>query len=946
MPTTALPPSPHIRDDDIVAFGRYQLLPSLRLLLRDGIRIDVGERAVEVLSVLVASPGEVVSKDALLSRVWPQEVVEENNLQAQISALRKALGTDRQLIATEFSRGYRFTGTVHAHQSHQAHTAQLEGVVSHSLHSAPCGLPRPRSPLVGRTEEMRALQRILATRSLCTLTGPAGIGKTRLAIEAASAASACFADGIYFFDLSQTQSADAVAPGFAAALAGRYANSMPAAPDAARALLVVDNCEQLAAACARELEQLLQNDPLLSVLLTSQTPLGMDDEQVYRLGPLALPAAGVDAAEAARCSAVELFVRRVKSADYGFELAPDNVREVVELCRALDGIPLALEIAAARVPSLGLDTVTQDLSRASGLLEARQRGNSERHQSLGHALRWSYLLLQLAEQQVFQELAVFPGDFDGAAAEAVLSPEARRAGRTLDTIASLVDKSLLAPQAGTQPLRYRYLSMLRAYALEQLGERIEAVAERYVGFVAQRVAQAKHDWMSLSTSQWRRQYVHHIDDIRAALDRSLQQQRDHPLGLRILADAAPFWIQLSLHDECRQRMSAALAAPQAPAFAPQQTMVLHAALGTALTWSRGPGPENGLAWTRASDLATELGDREMQLQSAYGLWLHHTRGGRYVQSLHHARHMEELAEEADDPAASLTARRLIGTCQHFLGDQQLALPALEAMLERYVRDDHRGSPFRFGLDQRVVGWAFMSRTLWLTGQPAQARRAAQLAVEEAMELDHACSLCCALIEGSCSVAALSGDVDQVLRLVPQIEQVAAEHGLEFWRLYASAFGLWARMMQTPQTVSPQRLSAALAQFQRNGVDPGYSVLFALLAQALLQCGAAQEANALLTDRLDRLGPALQLWSAPELLRLQCLARVEAAGNAASHASANAPSDMAANAAGTPARLTTALVLARRQGASAWEARITATAIDGSITPRASACAGDSLAPPP
>lgn len=905
MPPPSSPPPPDIRDDDIVAFGRYQLLPGLRLLLRDGLRLDVGERAVAVLSALVASPGEAVGKDALLSAVWPQEVVEENNLQVQISALRKVLGTDRGLIATEFGRGYRFTGTVHTPAAASA---------ARSPHLAPSGLPRPRSLLVGRTEELHALQRILATRSLCTLTGPAGMGKTRLAIEAASAASDCFADGIYFLDLSQTRNAAAVAPGLAAALAGRYANGLSAT---ARALLVVDNCEQLATACAAGLEALLQRDPLLSVLLTSQTPLGMDDEQVYRLGPLALPAAGVEVAEAARCSAIELFVRCVKSADYGFALTPDNVREVVALCRALDGIPLALEIAAARVPSLGLDTVAQDLSQAGGLLEARQRGSSERHPSLGHALQWSYRLLQPGEQQVFQELAVFPGDFDGAAAEAVLGPETRRAARTLDALASLVDKSLLAPQAGTQPLRYRYLGMLRAHALVQLGARTEAVAERHAGFVAQRAAQAKQDWMSLSTRQWRRQYAHHIDDIRAALDHCLPRRRDRPLGLRILADATPFWIQLSLHDECRQRLSAVLALPQAPALAPRQAMVLHAALGTALTWSRGPGPENGQAWMRASELAAAQGDREMQLQSAYGLWLHHLRGGRYTQSLHHAQHMAALAEEAEDPAALLTARRLIGTCQHFLGDQPQAVAALEAMLEHYVRDDHRGSPFRFGLDQRVVGWAFLSRALWLSGQPAQARRAAQLAVDEATELDHACSLCCALIEGSCTVAALAGDVDHVLRLVPRIELLAAEHGLEFWRRYASAFGLWARMMQTPQTVSPQQLGAALAQFERNGFDPAYSVLFALLAQTLLLQGAAPQADALLTERLDRLGPALQLWSAPELLRLQCLARAQAAPDAASHATAEAPD-------GTPAPLGVALALARRQGASAWEARIGAT----------------------
>ncbi|NPT67228.1 hypothetical protein GS910_23795 [Paraburkholderia sp. RL16-012-BIC-B] len=194
----------------MVAFGRYQLFPGLRLLLRDGVRLDVGERALDVLVQLVSTAGQVVSKDSLLSRIWSKEVIEENSLQAQISSLRKILGDDRDLIATEFGRGYRFTGSV---QAHRAVTSSI------GTPQARVGLPSPRSPLIGRVEELLELNRLLGTQTLCTLTGPAGIGKTRLAIEAASESSPCFPDGVYFADLSQL-SAASVSPAISSALAG------------------------------------------------------------------------------------------------------------------------------------------------------------------------------------------------------------------------------------------------------------------------------------------------------------------------------------------------------------------------------------------------------------------------------------------------------------------------------------------------------------------------------------------------------------------------------------------------------------------------------------------------------------------------------------------------------------------------------------------------------
>lgn len=887
--------SPASRDDDMVAFGRYQLFPRLRLLLKDGVRLDVGERALDVLVQLVSTAGQVVSKDSLLSRIWSKGVIEENSLQAQISSLRKVLGDDRDLIATEFGRGYRFTGSVEAHRAVTSSVGAAHARV---------GLPSPRSPLIGRVEELLELSRLLATQTLCTLTGPAGIGKTRLAIEAASESSLYFPDGVYFADLSQL-SAASVSPAMSSALAGLVGTSAQLTSHPGRALLVVDNCEHVTSACAVALERLLEADPRLSVLLTSQTPLGLDGEQVYRLNPLALPLRTVDAANARNYSAVELFVRRVTSADYHFALTEKNVEQVTTLCRALDGVPLALEIAAARVPSLGLAAVTEDLAISSGLLAAQKRQTPGRHRTLGDALQWSYQLLDSVEQAVFQELAIFPGEFTVAAAEHMVSSKLENPTRLVDVLCSLVEKSLITLQAGTQPTRYRYLTMLRAYALEQLANRTAAMIEKHARFVEELVSQAQQDWMSLPTTQWKRQYEHHIDDIRAALDWSLSYSQHCAQGLRILTDSAPFWIQLSLHDECRQRIITVMEDTKFPPVEEHQEMMIQAALATSLTWSRGPVAANKRAWTRAGDLSLRLDHKETQLQAEYGLWLHHLRHGDYAQALDHAKSMADLALRHHDQAALLTARRLIGTSHHFLGNQTESSLEIEAMLDSYARDERHGSHFRFGLDQRVAGWAFLSRTLWLMGNTTKARRAAQIAIDEATALDHACTLCCALAEGSGTLAALSGDVEEVRRVSQQLSQVAGNHGLDFWGLYGSAFSLWAKVFQDPNAVSFTELRSTLETLQSHGFDPAYSVFLSDFANAMLEQGHTREAASLIDTRLagDAAG---QLWNAPELMRIRSRTLSE------KKPSQRGPRSLI---------LQQALTLARAQGAKAWELRI-------------------------
>ncbi|ATF92599.1 ATP-binding protein [Cedecea neteri] len=876
------------RDDDMVVFGRYQLFPDLGLLLRDGVRLEPGERAMAVLRLLVSEAGQVVTKETLLATVWPKEIVEENNLQAQISALRKIFGPDRNLITTVFGRGYCFTATVN---KLQAATSSLP------VATPSAALPRPRSPLIGRERELGEIRKRLIEHTICTLAGPAGIGKTRLLLEVARESASLYPDGVFFADLSSLNAGSDPAPVLRAALAGiRGAGPLQPRP----ALLVIDNCEHLSAACAQEIEHQLQRNELLSILLTSQSPLGLEGEQVYRVGPLTLPPAQPIASEAQRFSAVEFLVQRIQAVDYEFRLGEENVEPILGLCRLLDAVPLALEIVAARVASLGPDAVLADLSGRETLPDTPGR-TASRHRTLTDALDWSYRLLTANEQRVFHALAVFPGEFDLYAAKGLLNQE-----EVSDVVASMVAKSLLVLQAGTRPARYRYLNIVRTYARRGLGEESARLFLRHAQLVADSMVRAREAWAEESSPQWRRQYGYLIDDLRAAADWCFGAGQNAPLGRSILANATPFWIQLSLHGECRQRITAAINDRYNGQATPHEEMLMQAALGSALGWAQGPIEDNGQAWRRAGELADALGDGEMQLQAEYGLWLYHLRSGKYVQAAENGKKMADLATQAGDYGALLTARRLVGTALHFSGEQQAALSEIQALLDRIVDDDSQRAPFRFGLDQRVAGWAFLVRALWVTGDVAKARRAAQLAVEEARALDHACSLCAALAEGTCTLAALTGDIAGVLQVAAQIDAIALEHGLGFWRLYAAAFTFWGRLRQQPETVLPQQIHAMLARLQANGFDPAYSLFLSDFAVALAQKGQPEAAEALIADRLSPLGVNQSLWNLPELMRVQAQIRY---------------ADKPQHALEYSLALQAALLLAQTQTAKGWMQRI-------------------------
>lgn len=805
------------RDDEGTDFGRYRIFPRLRILTRNGNRIEIGPRAIDILWLLVKANGELVTKDYLLETVWSGVVVEENNLQAQMSAIRRALGSDRDMIRTEFGLGYRLV---------RKETSQS---ASEPVPDKPAAraLPMPLTALLGRDTELLELGALFDRFRLMTIVGSGGVGKTRTALEFAQRLADLHGHDVRLAEMAKISDPERVEPSLANALlipslGTHHIRQAFGGSRSGQTTLIVDNCEHLSDAIAEAMEALLTNAPQIKILATSQEPLEISGEQVYRLGPLAVPPKDVtDLETALKFPAFELLVERASANAQTFEI---DVALASAICHRLDGLPLALELAAARIAMLGLNGVLEALNDRFNLLTAGRKTALAKHRTLRATVDWSYHLLDAEEQLMLRRLSVFSSPFDVDAVRAVATPETSNPWHAVDILGRLVSKSLLLLDLSQTSPRYRFLESIRFYGLEKLADDadMKRIMERYAAFILTAARHANEDWKTLSTDEWRSTHASLIDDIRGALDWSFSVNGDMQVGTSILAHATPYWVQLSLHDECRNRISDALER-FADALAPLEEMALQAALGTALSWAVGPVPEADDAWQRALRLAQAHGAFEIELQARYGLWLVSLRSGRFRSSLEHAREMLRCAQDAADPEAAAVAERIAGVSQHFSGNHDLACALLERSL-RWFEVNQPPQTFRFGLDQSVAGKSFLARTLWVLGRVDDAKELSARAVTDAIALDHANTLCCALAEGESTVHGLEGDVEAVRRAVAALRHAARQHGLGFWDTYAAVFDIWATM-ESGQPAPPPELASLVEAVVKTGFHPKYSNLF-------------------------------------------------------------------------------------------------------------------------
>jgi predicted ATPase/DNA-binding winged helix-turn-helix (wHTH) protein len=596
-----------VTEAEAFEFGPFRLDPLAGVLTRTGVPESLGPRAVAVLAHLLAHANTYVSKQSLMDAAWPGAVVEESNLSVQISSIRRVLGQIEGRggsVETLARRGYRFVGPVTALRD-----SALQGAAVDRQRS---NLPASLTSFVGRERELVEIKRLLAKTRLLTVVGAGGIGKTRFALQAANEVTAAYRDGVWLVDLSVLSDPSLVPSAVARALGVREIPGRPLLETLStqlagrQALLLLDNCEHLVEACAHLVDTLLQQAAELTVLATSREALSLAGEQVYALPTLSLPDANPTIEDVARSEAVQLFIERAQTHKPDFALTTERAPVVAQVCIRLDGIPLALELAAARIRSLSIEQINARLDDRFDLLTGGKRKALPRQQTLRATLDWSYDLLADRDRTVLRRLGVFASGFTLDAACFVAADGVIDQLAVTDVLDKLVERSLVVADTDSADARYRLLETTRAYALEKLAESGETEAIR--GLHAQhfrvQLDGAAQDWLTLREAEWHARYLPELDNVRAALDWAFGRNGDPAIGIGLCAASGPIWLELALAGEGRQRIKTAIARLEQTPERDQARMWLW--LG--MLWGDAAPDESIRAKSRAIELYRQLGD--------------------------------------------------------------------------------------------------------------------------------------------------------------------------------------------------------------------------------------------------------------------------------------------------------------------------------------------------
>jgi predicted ATPase/DNA-binding winged helix-turn-helix (wHTH) protein len=902
------------RPSQVYETGQWQIDLGRRELLARGVAVPIGARAFEIVEILVRSANELVTKNDLMNRIWPGATVGENTLQVHISAIRKALGQDRAMLKTASGRGYRLLGNWTPRQ--QGSTAQpAASPPMREGGAAPANnFPLIAGRLIGRAAAARHVRDLVSAYRVVTLTGPGGIGKTSLAIEAARGAVADFDGGGWFVELASLPDPGLV-PSTVASVLGLKLSGEISAESIAHAvgtkhlLLVLDNCEHVIDAAANLAERFVRLCPNTTVLVTSREILRIDGEAVYRVPPLDVPALGQQTPDhILGHSAVELFITRMNALDVDFSPRAEELTSVAAICRRLDGLPLAIEFAAASAASLGIASVAIGLRDRFALLTGGRRTALARHRTLRATLDWGHELLPEAEQRLFRRLAVFHGGFTLDAAVAVMTDTGLDVAAVMDGVANLVTKSLVVMDATQGATRWYLLETTRAYALDKLdesGDR-EWLARRHAGYFRDLFARAETELKTRPAAEWRADYLRQIDDLRAALDWAFSANGDAPAGVALTAAAVPLWVQLSLMEECRDRVRQALTARTSGVHLDARIeMILHAALGASLTYLTGPVPETVAAWLRTSRLAEDLEDTEYRLRGLRGLWSYRMNVGEYPAALALADEFHDLAERRADRATVRAGNRMSALILHYLGEQAAARERIESIAQTSVATSPAPPTAWLMVDPDVAAPALLARILWLQGFPDQATRTAEIAVRRARSADHTISMCHALAQAACPVALWTGDLLAAEGFVATLADLASRHALGGWIARAQCFEGALLISQGQVTRGAAIIQSAVPRMGAAGSVAEAPAFLAVLAHGRGLARQWESGLAAIEEALERSETTGERWCAAELLRIKGELLL----------SPDAPDRSSAE-----EYFHRALEQARRQGALGWELR--------------------------
>jgi predicted ATPase/DNA-binding winged helix-turn-helix (wHTH) protein/tetratricopeptide (TPR) repeat protein len=820
------------------------------VLRRGEVVLPLGSRAIDVLIYLAERAGQVIAKQELIDHVWSGISVEEGSIRVHVAAIRKALGDGQfgnRYIANIKGRGYSFVGTI---VTPAPNTESRKEKIRHQSRLQ-------LRPMIGREGVVSEVSDKLRDERFVTLLGPGGIGKTTVAFAVGRAVAEALGGKVHFVDLESLTDPRHVAGAVATSLGFELKSKDPAAElvDLVRSrklLIILDSCEHLIEAVALMAEQLYQETEQVYLLATSRELLKVEGEHCYRVLPLDFPPDSLEqTAEAVlRYPAVQLFVRRVAARAGSFVLTDEEAPFVAELCRKLDGIPLAIELAAGQAAALGLKNTASRLVSRLELLKLGHRTAVFRHRTLKATLDWSYDLLSDAERVVFRRIAPFVGHFTLDGARHVAGEVAVGTAEIFDAIAGLVEKSLLSSQIDETLAQYRLLDTTRAYALDKLDEHgeFDVILHRHAEYVAGYLESQRAVLLELLRAKGASTRSSQLGNIRAALEWSFGPHGDDEIATRLAAASTQLFLELSLLIECRIWAERAIARLGDQHKNSRREMEIYASLSVALMHTEGSSQRVRNAFSRALDIAVIRQDLAYELRLLSGLFMYYRWNVDINGTLEIASRSREVALKTNDPDDMALSETMLGSANHLAGNHVVAVKHFESGLDYSTS----GSRFRAGQylfhhsSLLLVG---MAHCLMFRGLLDQSLEYARLAIEEGERSGHPATLCRSLSLVLPIYLAVA-DFPRSERYIAQLTELSAAYSLKPYGAVATGLrGRWLLLKNDLGEGIPL-LKRALAELRAQSHEMLNMDFVCELGAGLITLGEHQEALTMILNAID------------------------------------------------------------------------------------------------
>jgi predicted ATPase/DNA-binding winged helix-turn-helix (wHTH) protein len=888
----------------VVSFGPFTLDMSRRLLMKDGGPVALAARTFDTLVALVSRAGQPVSKRDLLTDVWPDVTVDEGTLRFHIAALRKALGDGKdgtRYVATLAGRGYCFVALVARLHDESHERAMAPASFSHA------NLPSRLNRMVGRDADIARLSELLTATRFVSIVGTGGVGKTTVAVAVGHHLMEAFSGAVTFVDLGMLSDPGLVATA-AASILGLSVQSDDPTPSLIawlrnkHILLILDTCEHLIEAVAALASQIFMASPNVHILATTREALQVEDEHVYRLSTLTCPPdeTHVTAANVRAFPAAQLFIERAAASGAHLELSDGDAVIVGEICRKLDGVALAIELAARRVDAYGLQETAALLDKRLTLLWTGPRTAAPRQKTLQATLDWSYGLLTNLERLVLRRLAVFVGHFTLDAVLEVMSSASVSGSAAVGAMDSLVAKSMVATRPIGAMVRYRLLDTTRAYAFE-IGiddAELTDLSARHARYYQRWLEQNGNEWSSVPTEGERSAHFAALNNVRAALEWCFGNNGDAAIGIGLAAVAVPVFLVMSLLPECHRWAERALRALDDQSRGRVEEMHLQACLGTASLYMHGQNRAAREALLKSLFIADARDDRLSRVGLRSLLHMFHFRGGEFNTAMQHATQCRAIAATVEDPAAMLVAHSILGRSLHMAGEHAAARDELETLMARRALT-WRASTLYLGYDRHYRAEIALARTLWLQGYSEQAVQRVRDTLTEAKHLDRPEALS-VVLAWAASVFLWTGDLASAEEQVGESLVHAESQSLVPLIVLDQARNAELAIRRGNAAFGVESLAASLEKIEAMNYGLLRTELKLSLIQGLATLGRLSQAIALVEEAIGAAKTQGDLVYMPELLRVKAGLQ---------------PEDSDAR-----RSLAQSLELSRRQGARAWELR--------------------------